>query len=244
MLTGIESHLLAHRPRAVLAYGDTNSALAGALAAAKLLIPLAHVEAGLRSFNRAMPEEINRVAVDHLCDVLCAPTPVSMRNLEREGLAARAHLTGDVMLDAVLFNYARAERQSQVLKRLDLTSGQYGVVTIHRAESTGAAVLADLLGALDQVAAEHLPLVFPVHPRTRRVIATQLSHWRAHPRLRLIDPLSYLDMLHLTGSSRIVVTDSGGLQKKRTFSGGRALRCAPKQVDRNCGHGAERHRRA
>jgi UDP-GlcNAc3NAcA epimerase len=219
MLEGAESFLLESRPDMVLVYGDTNSALAGALAAAKLHIPLAHVEAGLRSFNRAMPEEINRVAIDHISDVLLVPTQNGMRNLEREGLAARAKLTGDVMLDEVMHGYARAQEISQVLQQLGLVPGQYGVTTVHRAESTEVGVLAGLLDALNRVAADHVPLVFPVHPRTRQVIEGPLRSWRPHPRLRLVEPLGYLDMLRLTGSSRIVVTDSGGVQKEAFFLG-------------------------
>src|SRR5207244_2683213 len=133
MLEAIEGYLTENRPDVVLVYGDTNSTLAGALAAAKLHIPVAHVEAGLRSFNRRMPEELNRVVTDHLSQALFAPTTTAIENLAAEGLQSRAHLTGDVMYDAVLFNAQRASNRSRILQDLNLAAGEYGIATIHRA---------------------------------------------------------------------------------------------------------------
>lgn len=219
MLEGIEALLLERKPDVVVVYGDTNSTIAGALAAVKLHIPLAHVEAGLRSFNRRMPEEVNRVATDHLSDLLLAPTATAMKNLDTEGLAAKAEWCGDVMCDAVLYNVVLARRQSRILETLGLTALGFGVVTIHRAESTEGPVLREILATLDEVARSSLPLVFPVHPRTRRMIEDPAFGWRPSPRLRLVEPLGYLDMLRLVEGARIVLTDSGGLQKEAFFLG-------------------------
>lgn len=214
MLEGIEAAILEHKPDAVVVYGDTNSTLAGALAAVKLHVPAVHVEAGLRSFNRAMPEEINRVAVDHVSDLLLAPTPTAVENLAAENLSARTVYTGDVMLDAVLFNLRLARERSRVLERFGLAAGGYGVVTIHRAESTLPQVLPPLLAALQDIADRHLPLVLPLHPRTRDFIAREMPGQRFSGRLKAVQPLGYLDMLALVADSRVVLTDSGGLQKE------------------------------
>src|SRR5262249_28327833 len=152
----------------VIVYGDTNSTLAGALAAAKLHILVAHVEAGLRSFRRDMPEEVNRVVVDHLADLLFAPTPAAVTNLQAEGLVAGVHLVGDVMMDALGQMSAVAENHSDILRRLGCSHGQYGLATIHRAANTDDPErlnqLMDALGSLDG------PIVFPIHPRTRGVL--------------------------------------------------------------------------
>ena len=220
MLGEIERVLLESAPDLVVVYGDTNSTLAGALAAVKLHIPVAHVEAGLRSFNRRMPEEINRVVADHVCDLLLAPTPTAMENLGIEALAERSVFTGDIMYDAVLFYRQLALRRSQVRSRLGLELYDYGVVTVHRAENTDdTSRLRSLLGAFNTLADDGLPLVFPVHPRTAQRIRSELADWSPHPRLRLIDPLGYLDMLWLVDHATMVLTDSGGLQKKAFFLG-------------------------
>ncbi len=220
MLDGIERVLLESRPNAVIVYGDTNSTLAGALAAVKLHIPVAHVEAGLRSFNRAMPEEINRVAADHVCDVLLAPTPAALGHLTAEGLAARSSLCGDVMLDATLHYRAIAGRSATVGPRLALEATPFGVVTVHRAENTDdPSRLRSLLGALNQLAEDGLTLVFPVHPRTPQYIRAAAPDWTAHPRLRFIEPVGYLDMLWLLDHAQLALTDSGGLQKEAFFLG-------------------------
>jgi UDP-N-acetylglucosamine 2-epimerase len=219
MLEKLETALIDQRPDVLLAYGDTNSTLAAALAAAKLQLPVVHVEAGLRSFNRRMPEEINRVVADHLSDLLFAPTPEAMRNLATEGLSARAILVGDVMLDAMRFNEALADTRSQVLERLGLTAGGYLVATVHRAESTKPEPLKGLLDALAQVASVDRPIVFPVHPRTANCIREMHSNRPPAAGLRLVEPLGYLDMIRLVAGARIVLTDSGGLQKEAFFLG-------------------------
>jgi UDP-N-acetylglucosamine 2-epimerase len=219
MLERIEAYLLAQQPAVVIVYGDTNSTLAGALAAAKLHIPVAHVEAGLRSFNRAMPEELNRVATDHLSDLLLAPTDTAVENLAREGLQARSHLVGDVMYDALLANIATAQQRSGILERLQVGSAPFGLVTVHRAESTHTAVLGSVLGLLSEVARTVVPLIFPVHPRTRAAIKDSLPDWRAPPALAMVEPLGPMDMLRLTQAAAVVITDSGGLQKEAFMLG-------------------------
>lgn len=220
MLEGIEALLLKSKPDAVVVYGDTNSTIAGALAATKLHVPVVHVEAGLRSFNRRMPEEINRVATDHMSDLLLAPTPTAMLHLEAERLADRAEFTGDVMLDAVRHNLAVAVERSRVLEDLGLEARSYGVVTLHRAENTAGERLRTALELLNTVAASGVTLVFPVHPRTRAQLdGGGAGDWAAHARLRLVPVLGYLDMLRLVGNAQVVLTDSGGLQKEALFLG-------------------------
>src|SRR5918995_6496427 len=158
-LVGVEQVLLEHRPSLVVVAGDVNSTLAGALAAAKLQIPVAHIEAGLRSFNRHMPEEINRVATDHVSDLLLAPTPTAMENLRIEGLAGKAVFTGDIMYDAVIFNRDLAKQASVTAERLGLSAGAYGVVTLHRAENTDSPeILRELFMVFNDIATT-LPLV-------------------------------------------------------------------------------------
>jgi UDP-N-acetylglucosamine 2-epimerase len=219
MLASIEEVLIDRQPDMVVIYGDTNSTLAGAVAAAKLDIPVAHIEAGLRSFNRKMPEEINRVASDHISDLLFAPTQTAIDNLQRENLGTRAFNSGDVMLDAVMFNRRLAEYQSDILRDLDLIEREYGVVTLHRASNTDVESLLAILQTLNRVAGDFLPLVFPVHPRTVAVLKESGSSWQPCDRLKLIEPVGYLDMLKLLGSSRLALTDSGGLQKEALFVG-------------------------
>lgn len=219
MLERLEEYLLSERPDAVIVYGDTNSTLAGALSASKLHILVAHIEAGLRSFNRAMPEELNRVATDHLSDLLLAPTECALQNLAREGLSARSHLVGDVMYDALIENVMTARERSTIIERLGVESRAFGLATVHRAESTVPAALARVLELLAKVASSCVPLIFPVHPRTREVMRQSLPHWRAPSELRLIEPLGPLDMLRLTERAAVVLTDSGGLQKEAFMLG-------------------------
>jgi UDP-GlcNAc3NAcA epimerase len=218
MLKKIEDILLDTSPDMVVTYGDTNSTLAGALAASKLHIPVAHVEAGLRSFNRRMPEEINRLVADHVSDLLLAPTPTAISNLENENLSSRMVFTGDIMYDAVLFNRKLAKQQSSILEKLQLEPGTFGLVTVHRASNTDEeGRLEKLLQAFNEVAANELPLVFPVHPRTANALKSKYGDWSAHPRLHLVEPLGYLDILSLLDSAKMALTDSGGLQKEAFF---------------------------
>lgn len=219
MLEALEAAMVEHRPDLVLTYGDTNSTLAATLAAAKLHVPVAHVEAGLRSFNRRMPEEANRLVADHLSDLLFAPTPEAMRNLAREGLAARARQVGDVMLDAMRAFAPVALAKSRVHDRLGLAPGGYLVATLHRAENTPAAKLAPLLETLAAVGSAGRPMVLPMHPRTAHALRDAGLAPPAGPGLRAVEPLGYLDMIALVARSRIVLTDSGGLQKEAFFLG-------------------------
>lgn len=219
MLERIEQVLVAERPDTVLVYGDTNSTLAGALAAVKLHIPVAHVEAGLRSFNRRMPEEINRVLTDHASDLLLAPTPAAVENLRREGLSSgRVHLVGDVMLDAALHYGQLAETRSTILERLDLAPDGFILATIHRAENTDDPVrLTAILQALAARSAS-TPVVLPLHPRTAAAIERErLGDLAA--RIRLIEPVGYLDMVMLEKHAQLIATDSGGVQKEAYFYG-------------------------
>ena len=213
MLAGIEAVILAERPDMVLVPGDTNSTLAGALAAAKLHVPVAHLEAGLRSFNRAMPEEINRVLTDHVSALLFCPTETAVANLHAEGIVAGVHDIGDVMYDATLFAAAQA-RRSAVLERLGLTERGYAVATVHRAESTDTRdSLGEIVAFLRQRARDHT-VVLPLHPRTRQVIA----RWQIDlGPIVACEPLGYLDMHRLLHSALAVYTDSGGLQKEAYF---------------------------
>jgi UDP-GlcNAc3NAcA epimerase len=216
MLKGVEDVLVREHPDRVLIYGDTNSTLAGALAAAKLSVPVAHVEAGLRSFNRRMPEEINRVVADHLSDLLFCPSDTAASNLASEGITTNVHVVGDVMLDVL--NWARQRvdgNQSEVLHRLGLTKGTYLLATVHRSENTDdVSRLSRILKAFNSLDER---VVFPVHPRTRKAIADAAC--RVGSQVHLIDPVGYLEMVALTDSARLVLTDSGGLQKEAYWLG-------------------------
>ena len=216
MLAAIEAELLAHRPDWVLVYGDTNSTLAGALAAAKLHIPVAHVEAGLRSFNRRMPEEINRVLTDHVSDHLFCPTDVAVDNLAGEGVTRGVVNVGDVMYDASLHYRDRAAGESDVMARLGLEAGGFILSTCHRAENTDDPTrLAGILTALREIASRR-PIVLPLHPRTRQAI-DRLGLTRLTAGLRIVEPLSFLDMIQLEAHAAAVLTDSGGVQKEAYF---------------------------
>jgi UDP-N-acetylglucosamine 2-epimerase len=215
MLAGIESVLLQERPGWVLVYGDTNSTLAGALAAAKLGISVAHVEAGLRSFNRTTPEEINRVVADHLSVLLLCPSQTAVDNLAVEGITRGVHLVGDVMAEALAFAAERAHCRSTVLTRLGITEKGYLLVTVHRAENTDDLTrLGNVLRSLDAL---EEPVIFPVHPRTRKAIDA-LGH-RPAAHVRMLDPVGYLDMVRLEQSARLILTDSGGVQKEAYWLG-------------------------
>jgi UDP-N-acetylglucosamine 2-epimerase len=219
MLEKLELAVIEHRPDLVVTYGDTNSTLAATLAAAKLHVPLAHVEAGLRSFNRRMPEETNRIVADHLSELLFAPTPESMRNLANEGLGARASHVGDVMLDAIRAYAPVALAKSRILDRLGLQKGGYLVATLHRAENTPGDCLRPLLASLGRIGTASRPIVLPMHPRTRKSIRDAGIAMPEGRGLRPVDPLGYLDMICLVANSGIVLTDSGGLQKEAFFLG-------------------------
>jgi UDP-GlcNAc3NAcA epimerase len=214
MLEGIERVLLAERPDWMLVYGDTNSTLAGALAAAKLHFPVAHVEAGLRSFNRKMPEEINRLLTDHVSQLLFCPTSASAGNLAREGITKDIHIVGDVMMDATFAAYDIANRVSNILSSLELQEGHFSLATIHRAENTDdPQKLRTLIDWLVERAVDR-PIVLPLHPRTRAAIDASSLDPSA---LRVVAPVGYFDMQRLLAGCAEVFTDSGGLQKEAYF---------------------------
>ena len=214
MLEQLEQVILAERPDWVVVYGDTNSTLAGALAAAKLHVPVAHVEAGLRSFNRAMPEELNRLVADQLSDLRFAPTDEAVVHLKREGFAAETiHQVGDVMHDAVQ-HFGERTVAKPLNERLGV-EGPFALATIHRAENTDdPARLKAIITGLEAVHTQ-LPVVFPVHPRTRKA----LSESSLQPALHLGEPVGYVEMLQLEKAAAVVVTDSGGIQKEAFFQG-------------------------
>lgn len=215
MLERLEQVLLDQRPDWVLVYGDTNSTLAGALAAAKLHVPVAHVEAGLRSYNRRMPEEINRVVADHLSALLFCPTDAAVRNLAAEGITEGVCRVGDVMYDSVLFHASLAEQQSDVIRRLNLEPKGYYLATVHRAENTDdPRRLAGILEAFRRI---EVPIVLPLHPRTRKTLGDGAE--ALDGRVLVIDPVPYLDMLMLERNARLILTDSGGVQKEAYWFG-------------------------
>jgi UDP-GlcNAc3NAcA epimerase len=224
MLEAIEEVLLEQRPDWVLVYGDTNSTLAGALAAAKVGIPVAHVEAGLRSFNRAMPEEVNRVITDHISSLLFAPTSTATAHLDREGISAdRCALVGDVMYDIAL-KHGKAPRKCQsLLAREGLTTGEHILATMHRAENTDSPERLSAIIAGLATASLQLPVILPLHPRTRVAIEAAELGVETGQRLRFIAPVGYRDMLELEQGARLIVTDSGGVQKEAYFHGAPCL---------------------
>lgn len=207
MLLGLEEVIKKQGPDWVLVYGDTNSTLAGALAAVKLHVPVAHIEAGLRSFNRRMPEEINRVLTDHMSNILFCPTQTSVENLRNEGINKGVHLVGDVMYDSVLHNIKLAEKHSDILEKLKLKHKNYVLATVHRAENTDEPErLNPIFHAFEQISQNGLPVIVPLHPRTKKSLKSS--------KLSFIDPVSYLDMLVLEKNAQVILTDSGGVQKE------------------------------
>jgi len=215
MLQAVEGAMVKHEPDWVLVYGDTNSTLAGALAAAKLHIPIVHVEAGLRSFNRRMPEEINRVVTDHVSTLLLSPTMTGVTNLAREGITRGVHHVGDVMHDALIHAMARARLTSTIVDDMGLSAGSFVLATVHRAENTDdPARLALVIDALRREA-EGRAVVLPVHPRTRQALKRTGVETGA---IRVIDPVGYIDMARLLDGCALVMTDSGGLQKEAYFA--------------------------
>lgn len=206
-----------YQPNWVLVVGDVNSTMACTLVAAKLGIKVAHVEAGLRSFDRTMPEEINRLVTDALADLLLTPSADASENLRREGIPEhRIRLVGNIMIDSLLGNLERA-RQSTILARLSLPPGGFAYVTLHRpANVDHECHLRPVMVELQRLA-ERLPVVFPVHPRTRKMLAEFSLGGDVNPGLRLVEPLGYHDSLCLTENARLVLTDSGGLQEESTY---------------------------
>jgi UDP-GlcNAc3NAcA epimerase len=221
MLEGVERVLMEEKGDVVLVYGDTNSTLAGALAAAKLHIPVAHVEAGLRSFNMCMPEEINRILTDRVSQWLFAPTAEAVQQLTREGVnASLIYQTGDVMFDVALHHGARAgARADSMVHRLELLGKEYVLATVHRAENTSdLGKLKIVIDAFSKVA-QHLPVIWPLHPRTRGILEHEGLLHGIDDGILMVEPLGYLDMLALERAATVIATDSGGVQKEAFFSG-------------------------
>jgi UDP-N-acetylglucosamine 2-epimerase len=213
MLIEIEKIMLKENPDLVIVYGDTNSTLAGALAASKLHIKLAHVEAGLRSFNKRMPEEINRVLTDHVSDILFCPTQTAVENLKNEGITKGVYLVGDVMFDALVHFSKISDMKSNILERLNIKPKEYYLATIHRAENTdNYERLKNILTAFSKM---DEMVVFPIHPRTRKMINYYgLGDLLENNNVKVIDPVGYLDMLKLEKNAKAILTDSGGVQKE------------------------------
>lgn len=216
MLEGIEEILVAERPDWVLIYGDTNSTLAGALAAAKLHIPVAHVEAGLRSFNMRMPEEVNRILSDRVSTKLFCPTQAAVDNLKAEGVIQGVHNVGDVMYDVALYYKNVAIERSKVKQQLSLKDGEFALATCHRAENTDDLTrLTEILKGLSAIS-RNMPVVLPLHPRTRKII-DQHGLQTYLDQLLVVEPLAFLDMIALEQSAAVILTDSGGVQKEAFF---------------------------
>ncbi len=224
MLDRIETVLQKEKPKVVMVYGDTNSTLAGALAAAKLNIPVAHVEAGLRSYNRTMPEELNRILTDHLSTFLFCPTNQAVKHLSKEGVKDGKTIlvkkVGDVMYDSVLYYSEIAEKRSTIFEKLNLftpnsklRTPNYYLATLHRAENTdNPKKLKSILSGLNEIA-KNVPVILPLHPRTKKMIKAYRLFSKTQ-RIKLIDPVSYLDMLELERNAKAILTDSGGVQKE------------------------------
>ena len=211
MLVEIEKVLLKEKPDFVLVYGDTNSTLAGALAASKLHIKVGHVEAGLRSFDTSMPEEINRILTDHISSVLFAPTKTAGENLKMEGITNGVYHTGDVMYDALLHNITIAEK-SKILEQLEIESKKYFLTTIHRQSNTdNADNLTHILEALSEINGK---VIFPIHPRTQKFIKTHGLEEKLKDTVSLVKPVGYIDFLWLEKNAKKILTDSGGIQKE------------------------------
>jgi UDP-GlcNAc3NAcA epimerase len=216
MMRGLEDIFEKEKPDLVLVYGDTNSTLAGALVASKMGRPLGHVEAGLRSFNRSMPEEINRVVADHLSSLLFCPTQTAVDNLSREGITRGVHLVGDVMYDVALQS-AQAARSRDILQRFGVRKGEYILVTLHRPSSVdNRKTLEGIVEALVRVGRT---VVFPVHPRTRKNLEAFGLAERLRSKVKAIEPVDYLDFIALLMGAAKIVTDSGGVQKEAYFFG-------------------------
>ncbi len=217
MLVEIEKIILKGQLDLVLVYGDTNSTLAGALAASKLQIPVAHVEAGLRSFDRSMPEEINRILTDHASDILFCPTETAIRNLKNEGITEGVHNVGDVMVDALLCNIKIAGEKSKILEDMNLSPKDFMVATVHRASNTDS--IENMSSIVNAFCSADANIIFPVHPRTEKCLR-QYGLWdELCQHVKVISPVGYLDMLKLMSNSRKILTDSGGIQKEAYILG-------------------------
>ncbi|MBY6037085.1 UDP-N-acetylglucosamine 2-epimerase (non-hydrolyzing) [Fictibacillus nanhaiensis] len=215
MLAKIEEIILEEKPDYVLVYGDTNSTLAGALAAAKLHVPVVHIEAGLRSFNKKMPEEINRIMTDHVSEYLFCPTDTAVHNLTSENMMHNVINVGDVMYDAVEYNRQLAESNSDILNTYGLTTKEYHLITVHRAENTDdPEKISTILEAFSEI--EEVK-VWPMHPRTKHVIERLNLSLDSIPNLMIVEPVGYLDMLRLESNAKKILTDSGGVQKEAYF---------------------------
>ncbi|MGE6487626.1 non-hydrolyzing UDP-N-acetylglucosamine 2-epimerase [Paenisporosarcina sp. NPDC076898] len=216
MLTQIEDIILKEKPDFLMVYGDTNSTLAGALAASKLHIPIIHIEAGLRSFNKKMPEEVNRILTDHISALLLCPTDTAVENLKNENITEGVSNVGDVMYDAVMFNSELAKTKSTILATEGLTKDDYYLITIHRAENTDVKDrLENIFNAFEQIPGKK---VWPIHPRTKKMISDYGFNLESIKDLQIIDPVGYLDMLTLEVNSKKIITDSGGVQKEAYFA--------------------------
>ncbi len=217
MLMEIEKVLLKEKPDFILVYGDTNTTLAGALAAVKLHISVAHIEAGLRSFNRKMPEEINRVLTDHCSDILFAPTDKAVENLKKEGITKGVYKIGDVMFDIALEVKNRVNEE-KILTKYNLKSKDFILVTIHRAENTdNNENLKNIWSALKDIANSGIKLFFPIHPRTKKVLENYSLVNKIPENLIITEPVSYFEMVVLEGNAKVIITDSGGVQKEGYF---------------------------
>lgn len=217
MLESLEETLLKEKPDWVIVYGDTNTTLAGALSAVKLHIKVAHVEAGLRSFNRRMPEEINRVVADHVSDMLLCPTKTAVKNLKKEGVESGVELAGDVMYDCSLFYGERAKKMKRtLLEDLRIPPKSYYLTTFHRAENTDDEDrMRNIISALSAISSADCQVIFPIHPRTKKLLDglnIDVSEY-----VNMIPPVSYLEMFHLEMNSKLILTDSGGVQKEAFF---------------------------
>jgi len=215
MLSGIEEIILKEQPDGVIVYGDTNSTIAGALAASKLLIPVIHVEAGLRSYNKAMPEEQNRILTDHISSILICPTETAVQNLEKEGITKSVYNTGDIMFDTILFYKELANEQidiKELMSNCDVEPGEYYLSTLHRAENTdNDTKIREILEAFECLDKK---VVLPLHPRTRAIVQ-RID--KTYNNIKIVDPVSYFEMIKLLENSKKVITDSGGLQKEAFF---------------------------
>ena len=219
MIEEIEKVLLKERPQMVLLYGDTNSTLAGAIASAKLSLKIAHVEAGLRSFNKSMPEEINRVLTDRVSDMLFCPTTTSVENLQNEGIRDGIYLVGDVMYDSILYFENGFHNRTEILEELNLNEKEinqrYILATIHRQENTDTIEnLSSILSAMSQIKEE---IILPLHPRTKKTIEEEKLSYKKN--IKIIEPISYLEMLSLEKNAFMILTDSGGIQKEAFIFG-------------------------